>query len=115
MVQGFLILLFFQLVGELMVIGMNLPLPGPVIGLVLLVIVLIVRGRIPAGLTLVGDGLLRNLALLFIPAGVGLVLHFELLAREWWIILCALIASTLIATVVTAILFQRLMRWIGGR
>ena len=115
MIQGFLILLFFQLVGELAVVGLGLPLPGPVVGLVLLLSALLIKGQIPSSLKLVADGLLSHLALLFIPAGVGLILHFELLAKEWWIILLALIISTFITTVVTALLFQRLMRFKGER
>lgn len=114
MIQGFLILLAFQLLGELLVVVFALPLPGPVIGLVLLLASLLGLGRIPDSLKKTSDGLLSNLALLFIPAGVGLILHFDLLASEWWIILLALLVSTVVATLVTAALFQWLMSRIGG-
>jgi len=110
MIQGFLILLAFQLLGESLVVLFALPLPGPVVGLVLLLVGLLGLGRIPDSLKKTCDGLLSNLALLFIPAGVGLVLHFELLASEWWIILLALLVSTLMATLVTAAMFQWLMK-----
>ena len=72
------------------------------------------RPRRTVGLKITSDGLLSNLALLFIPAGVGLVLHFDLLASEWWIILLALLISTILATIVTAALFQWLMKRVGG-
>ena len=114
MIQGFLILLAFQLLGESMVVVLGLPLPGPVIGLVLLLVGLLGLGRIPDTLKITSDGLLSNLALLFIPAGVGLVLHFDLLASEGWIILLALLISTILATIVTAALFQWLMKRVGG-
>ncbi len=111
MVVGLLIILGFQLIGELIVVGMGLPLPGPVLGMVLLVLAFVMFQQVPEGLRHVSDGLLSNLALLFVPAGVGLILHFELLATEWWIILLALIISSLVAAVVTAVVFQ----WVKDR
>ena len=110
MIQGFLIILGCQLIGELIVVLLGLPLPGPVLGLVFLLIGLLLFGRIPDSVRQVSSGLLANLSLLFVPAGVGLVLHFDLLAKEWWIILLALIFSTLLAAVVTALMFRWLMR-----
>ena len=110
MIQGFLIILGCQLIGELIVVLLGLPLPGPVLGLVFLLIGLLLIGRIPDSVRKVSSGLLANLSLLFVPAGVGLVLHFDLLAEEWWIILLALIFSTLLAALVTALMFRWLMR-----
>ena len=110
MIQGFLIILGCQLIGELIVVLLGLPLPGPVLGLVFLLIGLLLIGRIPDSVRQVSSGLLANLSLLFVPAGVGLVLHFDLLAEEWWIILLALIFSTLLAALVTALMFRWLMR-----
>ena len=110
MIQGFLIILGCPLIGELIVVLLGLPLPGPVLGLVFLLIGLLLIGRIPDSVRNVSSGLLTNLSLLFVPAGVGLVLHFDLLAKEWWIILLALIFSTLLAAVVTALMFRWLMR-----
>ena len=110
MIQGFLIILGCQLIGELIVVLLGLPLPGPVLGLVFLLIGLLLFGRIPDSVRQVSSGLLANLSLLFVPAGVGLVLHFDLLAEEWWIILLALIFSTLLAALVTALMFRWLMR-----
>ena len=107
MIQGFLILLAFQLLGESLVVVLALPLPGPVIGVGLRLVGLLGLGRIPNSLKI------TNLALLFIPAGVGLVLHFDLLASEGWIILLALVISTILATLVTTALFQWLMKRVG--
>jgi holin-like protein len=114
MIQGFLIILGCQLIGELIVVLLGLPLPGPVLGLVFLLIGLLLIGRIPDSVRQVSSGLLANLSLLFVPAGVGLVLHFDLLAEEWWIILLALIFSTLLAALVTALMFRWLMRAVKG-
>ena len=110
MVLGLLIALGFQLIGELIVVSLDLPIPGPVLGLVLLGGALVVNGGVPEGLRQVSNGLLSNLALLFVPAGVGLILHFELLKAEWWIILVALIVSSVVTAVVTAWIFQMMNR-----
>lgn len=110
LVQGLLLVLLFQLLGELAVVSMGLPLPGPVLGMVMLLLVLLQRAQVPAPLRNVADALLANLALLFVPAGVGLVLHFELLKSEWWIILLALIISSVGAAIITALVFAALLR-----
>lgn len=110
LVQGLLLVLLFQLLGELSVVSLGLPLPGPVFGMLLLLLVLLNRKQVPAPLRNVADALLANLALLFVPAGVGLVLHFELLKSEWWIILLALIISSVGAAIITALVFAGLLR-----
>lgn len=97
-----------QLAGELMVQALGLPLPGPVAGMILLLLGLFVRGRIPDELAAVGDFLLGNLSLLFIPAGVGVMLHLRLLGRDWLPLTAALLVSTVITIVVTALVMRRL-------
>lgn len=109
-IHGLLAVLLFQLIGELIVVWLSLPLPGPVLGMVLLLLVLLDAKRVPEPLRRVSDALLSNLALLFVPAGVGLVLHFELLKSEWWIILLALVISSLGAAAITAFVFAALLK-----
>jgi holin-like protein len=109
-IHGLLAVLLFQLIGELIVVSLSLPLPGPVLGMVLLLLVLLGVNSVPDPLRRVSDALLSNLALLFVPAGVGLVLHFELLKSEWWIILLALVISSLGAAAITAFVFAALLK-----
>lgn len=115
MVQGLLIVLLFQLLGELIVVSLGLPVPGPVLGMVMLLLLLLNRQQVPQSLRGVADALLSNLALLFVPAGVGLVLHFELLRTEWWIILLALVISSLGAAFITALIFSLLLKRERGK
>lgn len=110
LIHGLLAVLLFQLIGELIVVSTALPIPGPVLGMVLLLGLLLGSNKVPQTLRSVSDGLLSNLALLFVPAGVGLVLHFELLRTEWWIILLALILSSIGAAVITALVFSVLLK-----
>ncbi len=99
-----------QLIGETTTRALDLPLPGPVAGMVLLFLFLAIRGGIPEGLLRVTDGLLSHLALLFVPAGVGVMLHFRLLGDEWLPIAVALVLSTVLTIAVTAWMMQALSR-----
>jgi holin-like protein len=99
-----------QLAGELVVAGLGLAVPGPVVGMLILLAGLIVHGAVPDELSAVGDFLLGNFSLLFVPAGVGVMLHAGLLGAEWFPITAALIASTLIAIAVTALMMKALTR-----
>mgnify|MGYP001795005538 FL=1 len=69
-----------QLVGELVVVTFGLTVPGPVLGMLLLFVGLMVRGSTPASLDAAAVGLLSNLSLLLVPAGVGVMLHASLLS-----------------------------------
>ena len=115
-----------QLAGELLVTATGMPLPGPVAGMVLLFLFLAGRNRwrnhdggraIPEELARVADGLLNHLSLLFVPAGVGVMVHFALLQNDWLPLSAALIGSTLLTIAVTAwmmILIPRLFPLKGG-
>ncbi|EIC20427.1 CidA/LrgA family protein [Thiorhodovibrio frisius] len=113
---GFIaLLLVCQLIGEALVLFTGLPVPGPVIGMLLLFVGLVLRGGVPEGLSRVADGLLAHLALLFVPAGVGVMLHFSMLRQEWLAITLALVLSTVLTLVTTGLLMNALIRWREGR
>jgi holin-like protein len=88
------VLLVCQLAGEALARLGGLPLPGPVLGLVILFVGLSIRGRVHDDLARVANGLLAHLSLLFVPAGVGVILHLARIEAEWPAILVALVAST---------------------
>ncbi len=110
MVDWIAVLVVCQLAGEVAVALAHLPIPGPVVGMALLFAFLVWNGRVPDGLGKVAEGLLSNLALLFVPAGAGIMLHFRLLADEWLPLGTALIVSTLLTIAVTALLMSMLTR-----
>lgn len=106
---GFLTLIFcYQLAGELAVSGLELPIPGPVVGMALLFAGLVIHGSLPKDLGATADALIGNLSLCFIPAGVGVMLHASLIGEDWLPISVALLASTCLAIAVTALL----MNWL---
>ena len=108
---NYLTLIFFcQLVGEAFVAATGLPVPGPVLGMVLLFAGLSIRGSIPKDLDTVSGALLSNLSLLFVPAGTGGILHFQLLGQALLPLGLALVVSTLATIAVTGLLMQ----WLGA-
>ncbi len=109
--NGITLLLVYQLVGEVAVRLAGLPIPGPVLGMVLLFLTLLVRGRAPASVDQAASALLSHLSLLFVPAGVGMMVHFGRIADEWLPITLALLLSIVITMVATALIMQVTSRW----
>ncbi|WP_279387282.1 CidA/LrgA family protein [Aestuariirhabdus litorea] len=96
--------------GEVSVRLLALPVPGPVVGMCLLLLWLLARGEVLPSVDTAAGALLAHLSLLFVPAGVGLMAHFTRLGSEWMPLLVALVASTLIGMVTTALVMQWLMK-----
>ena len=98
-------LLVFQLFGELTSRITGLPVPGPVMGLVLLTAWLLVAARIRGGhpdfADLAADGILGSLGLLFVPAGVGVIQQMAILGANWPAIALVLVVSTVLTMLVT--------------
>jgi len=110
MLGAFTVLLVYQLIGEVLVLATGLPVPGPVVGMLLLFLTLLARGSAPAWLRDTCQALLTHLSLLFVPAGVGVMLHFKRLGAEWLPIVVALVASTVITIGVTALVMKALQK-----
>ena len=108
MLGALTILLVFQLVGEVTVRAFALPVPGPVIGMGLLFIALMLRGGPSPELRDTAGSLLQHLSLLFVPAGTGVILYGSRLADEWLPLTAALIGSTALTIIVTALLLRAL-------
>lgn len=106
----FAVLLTCQLVGEVITRLLHLPIPGPVLGMVILFCGLLVRGHVPQDMGAVTGELLQNLSLLFVPAGVGVMLHASRLADEGAALAVALVASTVLALAAAGLTFQWLVR-----
>ena len=110
MLSALTLILTCQLAGELLTRFFGLPVPGPVAGMVLLFALLAIKGSVPEDVGSVADGLLRHLALLFVPAGVGVMAHMGLLGQDWLPISVALVGSTLATIAVTALVMKWLAR-----
>ncbi|HUN42544.1 MAG TPA: CidA/LrgA family protein [Acetobacteraceae bacterium] len=123
MASAFAILIGLQLAGEVLCQTLHLPLPGPLIGMALLTVVLVARGSagtagehaVPPSLLKAANGLIANMGLLFVPAGVGIIAELGILRREWLAILAGLLISTVLGLAVTGLVMHHVSRVAGAR
>ncbi|MCC5988256.1 MAG: CidA/LrgA family protein [Pararhodobacter sp.] len=114
MIQALTLILLCQLLGETLARMLGLPVPGPVLGMGLMLALLALSQRVAALVVPVGEGILRHLALLFVPAGVGVVGHLDRLgAQAGWLML-AIVLSTFLALLAGALAFLAVARLTGG-
>ena len=109
LLQGLAWLLLCQSAGEAIARLAHLRLPGPVLGMVLLIGLLQWR-RVQAPVEAAADALLAHLSLLFVPVGVGVITHLGLLAQYGARILLAITLSTWIGLAVTAWVLRAWLR-----
>lgn len=123
MILGLFLLLLCQLAGEIGARATGLPVPGPVLGMVLLFILFMVRDRMrrepgetpPEGPQATCRMLLANMSLLFVPAGVGVVDRIGVLTQHGVALTAVLVLSTVITLTVTAFTFIFAARLFGSR
>jgi len=111
MIEALVVLLVYQLIGETLTFTFGLPIPGPVIGMALLLATLALRPTLLAKVKSTGTTLLSHLSLLFVPAGVGVMVHFARLSEEGVAIVAAVVGSTLLTIVAVA----ATAAWLIGR
>lgn len=108
--NGMAALLFFQLLGTVIILWLDIELPGAVLGMFLLFLTLLLMRRVPQALDFTSTHLLSHLSLLFIPAGVGVITHLKRIGSEWFPIVTTLFVSTLLSMMVTAWVMQWIIR-----
>jgi holin-like protein len=123
---AFAILVGFQLAGEVLRQALHLPLPGPLIGMFLLAVAIVVHahgkedGTIdaslpPPPLATVANSLITHMGLLFVPAGVGVILELGVLREEWLPILAGLVISTVLGLAVTGLVMHHVTRVVEAK
>ena len=118
MLKGIFIIFFFQLIGEVVQQYFVLLIPGPVVGLILLLMTLIctqgltspVIGTLTKSIFQSTDGILRYLSLLFIPIGVGVIMHLQYLENNILSVMAIILIGTVTSLGLTAVLFERLTK-----
>ncbi|MFT5420036.1 MAG: holin-like protein [Candidatus Endobugula sp.] len=108
--NGLTLLLVYQLLGEVLSRLLQIPIPGPVLGMLLLFFSLFFFKKTKKIIGKSSSAILSHLSLLFIPAGVGLMTHFGRLEKEWLPISIAIFLGAIISFVVTAWLMQLTIR-----
>ena len=114
MLRAFVVIVCFQFAGEALSRFAGLPVPGPVVGLALLVLASLAWPAIGREVEEVADLLLRHLSLLFVPAGVGVLQYADLLRREWLPLLAVVVVSTALTLAVSALAFTAMAKRGGG-
>ncbi|UVE18460.1 CidA/LrgA family protein [Pseudomonas sp. LS44] len=109
LLRGLTWLVLFQLLGTLINVLILPILPGPIIGLVLLLAVLIFSGEVSEPLEVASRTLLRYLPLLLVPAAVGVMAYAQAIAADFWAVVLSLVLSLMLALVFVGWLMQKLI------
>jgi len=105
-----LIILGIYLLGELLSKSLNLPIPGNILGMIILFILLCTKVIKVDNISTVTSFLLDHLSFFFIPAGVGLMASIGIIKSTWWQLLVVCISTTIIMIGVTGIIVQGISR-----
>ncbi|KAF1057098.1 MAG: hypothetical protein GAK45_02561 [Pseudomonas citronellolis] len=115
LLRGLTWLVLFQLLGT----GLNVlilhMIPGPILGLVLLLIFLLVRGEVSEPISTAASSLLRYLPLLLVPPAVGVMAYGPQLLADFWALVGALVLSLLLSFLFAGWLMQKLIERQRGR
>ncbi|MBI1396888.1 MAG: CidA/LrgA family protein [Betaproteobacteria bacterium] len=111
MIEGFMSLLLFQLFGEAIAHLAHWPVPGPIIGLLLLLAWAGLGGRLGSSGEQVARGLLANLGLMFVPVAAGILFQLRSLGGAAWHVAWIVVVTTAVTLVATAATFTVLSRW----
>lgn len=115
MLLSLTVILLCQLMGEIIAKVGNIPVPGPVIGMVILFCSLVIRRGAHHRLEATGGFLLQNLSLLFVPAGVGIITNLDILLESAVPIAGAIIIGTVVSIVITGVVMQYMLKRAKGK
>ena len=115
LLRGLTWLVLFQLLGTAINHLALAVLPGPIIGLLLLLVFLMVRGEVGKPLNEASSSLLRYLPLLLVPPAVGVMVYAKDIAADFWAIVGALVISCLVTLAFVGVLMQKLIHRQGKR
>jgi len=108
-------LLFCQLVGEVLVFLLGIPLPGPLAGMLVMLAGLCVIGRLPEKLRTTSNGLLGHLMLWLIPTVAGVMTQYDAISRDWLPFIAACVGATALTLVVSAATFRFMLARLNQR
>lgn len=114
MIRALGLILSVQLAGEALARAAGLPVPGPVLGMALLLALLAAAPPLAALVRPVAQGILGTLGLLFVPAGVGVVGHAARLGADGVGLAVAIVLSTGLAIAAGALAFVAVARLSGS-
>ena len=110
----FMYILLFSIIGEVLSTGLNLPIPGSIIGMVLLFLALKFRIIRLRQIYDAGQFLIENMTILFLPAGVGIMSHWDAIAKYWWQIIVITVLAIVVNIAVIGFVTQFVKHRFGG-
>ncbi|GFH40791.1 CidA/LrgA family protein [Lactococcus insecticola] len=110
----FMYILLFSIVGEFLSTGLNLPVPGSIIGMVLLFVALKLKWLRLRQIYDVGQFLIENMTILFLPAGVGIMSHWGAISKYWWQIIVIVVLAIVVNIAVIGFVTQFVKRRFEG-
>lgn len=115
MIQGLALILTFQLAGEVISRLLGLGLPGPVLGMIGMLALFMLRPDISLRVKPAAQGLLSHMSLFFVPAGVGVIAHSDVLTDYGWAVALALVGSTVLTLAAGAAAFAVVAKLTGSK
>ena len=112
--HALLIILIAQILGEVVARATGLPLPGPVMGMIFVLGLLVAVPRLREMIRATAQTLLSHLSLLFVPAGAGVVGHLATLGDSTVAIVLAIVVSAVLAIGAGALTFSAVARMTGS-
>lgn len=109
MLDGLLLLLLFQFLGEALVSITGAPVPGPVVGMILLLLALLSRQQVLQRVAPAANLLIGNLTLLFFPIGVGIILEWDRYSENGLALLVSVVGGTVVTLALVIVLLKRLL------
>ena len=116
MLKSVFVILFYQLIGEFTQKFFELSIPGPVFGLLLLLFTLLLLKKVKFKVNILtkdlfnsAETLLDYLPLLFIPVGVGVVMHLSFLEDNLVSVLLVIILGTLLTLGITGFVMEKIL------
>ena len=110
MLYGLIVFISYMLLGEFIAALLDWPVPGSVLGMLLLFVTLVVRGGVSDSVKQSSEHLLPYLPLFIVPASVGIVNYMDLIRLEGHWILLAMIVSLVVGIPVCGWLAQKAMK-----
>ena len=107
MIKGLFFILLFYFIGEIVSMLIGGFMPGSVLGMILLFLALSFKLIKPAYVKDAATVITKNMAVFFVPAGVGLMAYYDILSKNIVAIVAAIFVSTVITIVVVALVQER--------
>lgn len=108
MLRGLTIIMLLLFCGESISLLLNLPIPGNVLGMMLMFLALKLKIISLPDVEKTADSLLRYLALFFVPPGVGIIIFWDMFKAQWLAIVVSVVLSTIIVLASVALTYEKM-------